>query len=180
MRRVYRYYGRLLTQALPELRLFSRDAGGAAAKAADALAAAAGAGRESLLAEVRALAAAVLPMHATELSTVQPAGAAAAAAAPLAPPRVCATPLDPPAVNSRSRKFTVQSPGEGRFSCLAMLVQSPKAPDARAVPDRKTATAHEIMISDTCRYLLQCRRVQGYWVEIQRAYKGQRGVGPAT
>ncbi|BDA48624.1 hypothetical protein COCOBI_12-3050 [Coccomyxa sp. Obi] len=73
--------------ALPEFRLFSREAGGAAAKAADALAAAAGAGRKSLLAEVRALAAAVLPMHAAELSTAQPAGAIATAAAPLAPVR---------------------------------------------------------------------------------------------
>ncbi len=82
------HYACLLTQALPEFRLFSREAGGAAAKAADALAAAAGAGRESLLAEVRALAAAVLPMQAAELSTAQPAGAVAAAAAPLAPVRV--------------------------------------------------------------------------------------------
>lgn len=75
-------------QALPELRMFSREASGAAQKAQEALTAATGAGRDSLLAEVRALAAAVLPMRAAEATTAQPAGTAAAAAQSLPPVRV--------------------------------------------------------------------------------------------
>ncbi len=69
--------------------MFSREAGGAAAKAQEVLTAAAGAGRDSLLADVRALAAAVLPMRAAETTATQPAGAAAAASQPLPHVRVC-------------------------------------------------------------------------------------------
>ncbi|KAK9917041.1 hypothetical protein WJX75_000269 [Coccomyxa subellipsoidea] len=75
------------SSALPELRMFSREASGAAQKAQEALTAATGAGRDSLLAEVRALAAAVLPMRAAEATTAQPAGTAAAAAQSLPPVR---------------------------------------------------------------------------------------------
>lgn len=76
-------------QALLELSMFSRGPGGAAHKASKALAAAAGAGRDSLLAEVRVLAAAVLPMRDAEATAAEPPGGAAAAPAePLPPVRV--------------------------------------------------------------------------------------------
>lgn len=74
-----------VSQVLCELRMFSTGPGGAAHKMQEVLAAAAGAGRETLLEDVRRLAAEVLPMQALHAAAaaVGPVSSSSSAAQPL-------------------------------------------------------------------------------------------------
>jgi hypothetical protein len=82
-------------QALCELRMFGHGPGGAAHKMQEVLMAAAGAGRESLLEDVRGLAARVLPMQALDAAPAAPSPASVAATQPLSNFQAC--PLAAPA-----------------------------------------------------------------------------------